>query len=65
MDENPHAHDFDSDAGDGSVRTNSPLKKMWLTTFRGYRVSSVSRAPKAGMFGQISYTKTWKLKQIK
>ena len=65
MDDDSHPQDFDSDDGDGSVRTNSPLKKMWLTTFRGYRVSSISRAPKAGVFGQISYTKTWKLKQKK
>jgi hypothetical protein len=63
MGNNSSVSEFDSSPMAGSVRTNSPLKKWWLTFFCGYRVNSIPRAPKSGFFGRIAYTKTWTLKE--
>ena len=63
MDDRSSAPKFDSSRGDGSVQTKSHMKKLWLTKLRGYRVSSISRKPKAGLFGKISYSRVWTLKK--
>ncbi len=44
---------------DDAVNTDSPIKKWWLTMFKGYRVTSVRKAPQSGYFGRILYRKQW------
>jgi hypothetical protein len=50
--------------GTVSVITNSRFRAWWLTTFKGYEVSSRAVEPKMGPIGQIRYVKHWHLQSI-
>ena len=40
---------------DDTITTESPLKRRWLTMFRGYKIALTRRIPKNGMGGSIRY----------
>lgn len=48
---------------DDSITTESPLKRTWLTTFRGYKIQLTRRIPKTGMGGSIRYKTLYVLKK--
>lgn len=52
---------FKLDGGVHDVCTDSGLRAWWLSTFKGYRVSSISQMPKMGSFGRMTYYKRWVL----
>ena len=37
------------------VKTSSRLRKIWLTTFRGYSLENTRQHPKQNAFGEIYY----------
>ena len=48
-----------------SITTESPLKRTWLITFRGYKVALTRRIPKNGMGGSIRYKTLYVLQKKK
>ena len=45
----------------GTKHTSAVMTKLWLTTFRGFRIQSAHRTPTAGLFGRIKYKTHWVL----
>ncbi len=43
------------------VKTSSRLRKIWLTTFRGYSLESTRQHPKQNAFGEIYYKAEYSL----
>ena len=44
---------------DNEIITESPLQRIWLTLFRGYKVQLIKNRPKQGMGGSIRYKTQW------
>jgi len=43
------------------IQTDSRMRAWWLTTFKGYKVKTLRRQPKAGLFGVLRYESHWLL----
>ena len=50
---------------DETITTESPLQRIWLTLFRGYRVRLTRKLPRTGMGGAIRYKTLWVLEKRK
>ena len=46
------------------ILTHSGLRAWWLKRVRRYKMISVRRSPKAGLFGRISYESIWTFKRM-
>lgn len=46
-----------------SIKTESPLQRIWLTWFRGYRVKFTRRTPRNGLGGTVRYKTIWVLEK--
>jgi hypothetical protein len=49
----------------GAVTSSSRFRVWWLRIARGYRVLSIRKEPKGGVFGVIHYRRTWTLMRRK
>lgn len=45
------------------VTTRNPIRVLWLTRFRGYRVTTTRRTPRVNWHGQIRYASQWTLER--
>jgi hypothetical protein len=49
----------------GPLTSSSRLHVWWLRVARGYRIMSIRKEPKSGVFGAIHYHRTWILMRKK
>ena len=59
--QDPFTDDTGKISESGRIKTSSPLRRLWLTLFRGYFVERTLRSPKGYTLGRLTYKTSWVL----